>query len=91
MESLAATMAIVAGNDFSSDLGKLSVPTLLLMGESGNLGYAAPGNRALADEFLSRVPHAKLEVIAGGGGTYCMIEEPESTAEVALRFVRALD
>jgi pimeloyl-ACP methyl ester carboxylesterase len=90
IESLAATMAIVAGNDFTSDLDKIKVPTLLLMGESGNLGYAAPGNRALADQFLERVPHAKLEVIPRGGGTYCMIEEPQATAEAALRFVRSL-
>jgi pimeloyl-ACP methyl ester carboxylesterase len=90
IESLGATMAIVAGNDFSSDLGKIRVPTLVLMGDSGNLGYEAPGNRALAEEFLRRVPHATLARIPRGGGTYCMIEEPEATAKAVLEFVRGL-
>jgi len=90
IESLAATMAIVAGNDFSSDLAKLRVPTLVLMGQSGNLGYDAAGNRALADEFLRRVPHAELAVIPRGGGTYCMIEEPVATAAAATAFIRSL-
>jgi pimeloyl-ACP methyl ester carboxylesterase len=90
IESLGATMAIVAGNDFSADLGKLKMPTLVLMGESGNLGYEAPGNRALAEEFLGRVPHATLTRIPRGGGTYCMIEEPEATARAVLEFVRGL-
>lgn len=90
IESLGATMAIVAGNDFTADLGRIRVPTLVLMGESGNLGYEAPGNRALAEEFLRHVPHATLERIPRGGGTYCMIEEPEATANAVLRWVRSL-
>lgn len=90
MESLGATMAIVAGNDFTSELGKIKVPTLLLMGQSGNLGYDAPGNRALADEFLRHVSHAQLAVIARGGGTYCMIEKPKPTAAAVIKFVKSL-
>ena len=65
------------------------VPTLLLMGASGNLGYNSPGNRALADEFQQRIPHASLRVVPGGG-TYCMIEEPESTAEAVISWVQSL-
>jgi pimeloyl-ACP methyl ester carboxylesterase len=90
IESLAATMAIVAGNDFSSELGKIKVPTLLLMGASGNLGYDSPGNRALADEFQRLMPHAKLAVIPRGGGTYCMIEQPEATVAAVREFVASL-
>lgn len=90
IESLGATMAIVAGNDFTSDLAKITVPTLLLMGQSGNLGYDAPGNRALADEFLKHVSHAKLALIARGGGTYCMIERPRETAAAVSKFVESL-
>jgi pimeloyl-ACP methyl ester carboxylesterase len=90
IESLGATMAIVAGNDFTSELRKIKVPTLLLMGESGNLGYNAPGNRALADEFLREVPHAKLKLIPRGGGTYCMIEQPRATGEAVIEFMRSL-
>lgn len=90
IESLGATMAIVAGNDFTADLARIKVPTLVLMGESGNLGYETPGNRALAEEFLRHVPQATLERIPRGGGTYCMIEEPEATAAAVIRWVRAL-
>jgi pimeloyl-ACP methyl ester carboxylesterase len=90
IESLGATMAIVAGNDFTSELGKIRVPTLVLMGESGNLGYGAPGNRALAEEFLRHVPQAKLKLIPRGGGTYCMIEQPRATAAAVVEFVESL-
>jgi len=90
IESLGATMAIVAGNDFTSELAKLTMPTLVLMGQSGNLGYDAPGNRALADEFQRRVPHAKLAVIPRGGGTYCMIERPRATAAAVAGFIDGL-
>jgi len=90
IEALGATMAIVAGNDFTSELAKIKVPTLVLMGQSGNLGYDAPGNRALAEEFLQHVPHAKLAVIPRGGGTYCMIERPRETAAAVTAFVESL-
>ncbi len=90
IESLGATMAIVAGNDFTSELAKIKAPTLVLMGQSGNLGYDAPGNRALAEEFLSHVPHARLAVIPKGGGTYCMIERPRETAAAVREFVESL-
>jgi pimeloyl-ACP methyl ester carboxylesterase len=90
LESLGATMAIVAGNDLRADLEKIKVPTMLLMGESGNLGYAAPGNRALVDEFLQHVAHATLKVIPRGGGTYCMIEEPVATAQAVIEFICGL-
>ncbi len=90
METLAATMAIVSGNDFTSDLAKIKVPALVLMGESGNLGYKSPGSRALAEEFMRHVPQAKLALIPRGGGTYCMIEEPKATAVAAAEFIRGL-
>ena len=90
METLGATMAILSSNDLSADLDKLKVPTLLLLGESGNLGYANPGNRALADEFLRLVPHAMLKVIPRSGGTYCMVEAPEATAAAVLEFAATL-
>jgi 3-oxoadipate enol-lactonase len=90
IESMAATMAIVAGNDFTSELPKLKMPTMMLMGESGNLGYKSPGNRALADEFMRLVPHAISKIIPRGGGTYCMIEQPEATAKAVIEFVHSL-
>lgn len=90
IDTIAETMNIVSTNDFTSDLGKIEVPTLLLMGESGQLGYNAPPNRALADEFLQRIPHAELKLIPEAGGTYCMIERPKETADAVIEFVDSL-
>jgi len=87
--TLAATLAIVSASDLSADLDRIKVPTLLLLGESGTLGYASAGNRALADEFSRRVPHALLKVIPGSGGTYCMVEAPEATAAAVIEFATA--
>jgi pimeloyl-ACP methyl ester carboxylesterase len=90
IESLGAIMKIVAANDFGTDVNKLKMPTLLLMGRSGVLGYDNPGNKALADEFIQRAQQTKLKLIARGGGTYCMIEEPAATAAAALEFIASL-
>ncbi len=90
IESLGATMAIVAGNDFTSELRKIQVPTLLLVGESGQLGARSAGTKALIDQFMAEVPHATLVTIPKGGGTYCMIERPEETAAAAIEFVKGL-
>jgi pimeloyl-ACP methyl ester carboxylesterase len=90
IESLGAIMKIVAANDFGADVAKLKMPTMLLMGQSGVLGYDNPGNKALADDFLQRAPQTKLAVIPRGGGTYCMIEEPVATAQAVMTFIRSL-
>jgi pimeloyl-ACP methyl ester carboxylesterase len=90
IESLGATMAIVAGNDFTSELMKIKVPTLLLVGESGQLGAKSPGTKALIDEFMAEIPHAALKTIPKGGGTYCMIERPEETAAAVIEYVKTL-
>jgi len=90
IESLGETMAIVAGNDFTSDLAKIKVPSLLLVGESGQLGANSPGTQALVDQFRAGVPHAGLVTIPKGGGTYCMIERPEETAAAVIDYVKSL-
>lgn len=90
LSTLAETMRIVATNDFTSDVARLSCPVMVLMGDSGHLGYGEDGNRALADEFLRLATNAELKLIAGGGGTYCMIEEPAATAAAVIEFVRNL-
>lgn len=91
LETLAETMRIVATNDLTADVQRLSCPTLLLMGESGNLGHSSPGNRALADEFLALAPDAALKLIPDGGGTYCMIEEPRATAAAVIEYLNVFD
>ena len=88
--TLAETMRIVATNDFSADVARIKCPALVLMGDSGHLGYQAPGNRALADEFLALAPHAELKLIAAGGGTYCMIEQARASAQAVIEFISRL-
>lgn len=90
LSTLAETMRIVATNDFTSDVARVQCPTMVLMGDSGHLGYGEAGNRALADEFVRLAPQAKLELIADGGGTYCMIEQPEASAAAVTRFIDSL-
>jgi pimeloyl-ACP methyl ester carboxylesterase len=90
LNTLAETMRIVATNDFTSDVPRLQCPVLVLMGESGHLGYGEPGNRALAEEFLALAPEATLELVGDGGGTYCMIEQPEATANAVIAFIESL-
>ena len=90
LETLGETMRIVATNDLTSDVARIRCPILVLMGRSGNLGYGAPGNRALADEFLALAPHAELALIEDGGGTYCMIEQPEATAAAVIDYIESL-
>lgn len=90
LETLGETMRIVTTNDLTGDLPKLTVPCCVLMGRSGNLGYDAPGNRQLAEEFLRLVPHAHLQVIQQGGGTYCMIENPQLTADAVKQYIGSL-
>ncbi|MBC6428165.1 MAG: alpha/beta fold hydrolase [Cellvibrionales bacterium] len=55
IETIDEIMSICSTNDFTSDLAKITVPTLVLMGESGVLGTNNPANKALADEFLQHV------------------------------------
>ena len=90
IETLGQTMAIVAANDFTSELAKIRVPTLLLVGDSGQLGASSPGTRALIEQFMSHVPHATLTTIPQGGGTYCMVERPDETAAAVIDYVKSL-
>ena len=76
--------------DFSEQLHTIKCPTLVLMGDSGHLGYGEAGNRALAEEFIALAPNASLKLIADGGGTYCMIETPEATAAAVVEFINGL-
>jgi pimeloyl-ACP methyl ester carboxylesterase len=87
IENLNETLAIFANNDLTGDLRRIKVPTLLLLGDSGNLGAKTPAVRALVQEFRAHVRHAQVRTIPGGGGTYCMIEEPRATAAAVAGFL----
>ncbi len=88
IESLAKTMEIFGHCDLTSDVAKLTMPTLLLMGNSGQLAAKSPGTSELVEIFKSQCAHAEVALIESGGGTYCMLEEPEETAAVVVDWVK---
>jgi pimeloyl-ACP methyl ester carboxylesterase len=90
IESLAKTLEVFTHLDLTSDLEKIKVPTLLLLGDSGQLG----GKKAAVAEairlFRAHCPHAHLVQIPHGGGTYCMIEKPQESAQEVINFIKSL-
>jgi len=77
--------------DLTGDLERITdVPVLLLGGDSGQLGFDAPAVRVLLDEFLRAVPGAQVAKIAGTGGTYCVLEDPQESTRAAIEFIRAV-
>jgi hypothetical protein len=77
--------------DLTGDLaGITDVPVLLLGGDAGQLGLDAPAVRVLLDEFLQDVPGAQVAKIAGTGGTYCVLENPEESTRAAVEFIRSV-
>ena len=90
IESLAKTLETFAHIDLTSELGKITVPTLVLLGESGMLGYEMPSVTQLVTDFQAHCKHAKLVTIKDAGGTYCMYEKPKETAEAAKKFIKSV-
>jgi hypothetical protein len=77
--------------DLSADLPRLgAVPVLLLAGLEGSLGLRVPLVQHLTEQFRDGVPHAQTREIAGAGGTYCMLEKPEETAQAAIQYLSSL-
>jgi pimeloyl-ACP methyl ester carboxylesterase len=70
-----------------SELEKIKVPTLLLLGQSGMLGSEMQSVTELMDEFKQYCPHAETVTIPEAGGTYCMYEQPEKTAKALKEFI----
>src|SRR5262245_49171812 len=77
--------------DLTADLPRLhAVPVLVLGGRDGPLGLETPMIHRLAEEFRAAVPHAQTQVIAGAGGTYCMLEKPEETTQAVRTYLHAV-
>ena len=85
--SLAKTLETFAHTDLTADVAKLTMPVLVLMGNSGHLGAATANQKAAIETFTKQCPHAEVKLIDNGGGTYHMIEQPEQTAPVVIDFV----
>lgn len=90
IESLAKTLEVFSHLDLSSDVEKLKAPTLLLFGDSGKLGGKSAAMKDAVRLFQRLCPHSQVTQITDGGGTYCMIEKPQETAEAVVKFIREL-
>jgi len=89
LESLAKTAETFSHIDLASELEKLRVPVLLLLGDSSAIGLKNPHVAELAREFQERCAHAKLATIPDTGGTFCMYEKPEETARALTEFIKS--
>ncbi len=90
IESLGKTLDTFSYVDLTSELEKITVPTLLLLGESGGLGYDIPSVTQLVVDFRAHCKHAKLVTIKDAGGTYCMYEKPKESAAEVRKFIESL-
>ncbi|MFH0812461.1 MAG: alpha/beta hydrolase [Pseudomonadota bacterium] len=90
VESLAKTSETFSHLDLTSELEKVKVPTMLLVGNSGKVGSDNPSVGQLVKDFLEHCKHAKLVTIKDTGGTFSMYEKPEETAEAVKKFIKSL-
>jgi len=90
IESLAKTIETYSHFELSSELQKITVPVLLLLGESGLIGSKMPSVADLVNEFRSHCKHSQLVTIPDAGGTYCMFEKPKETAAAVKEFITNL-
>ncbi|MDX2143400.1 MAG: alpha/beta hydrolase [Rhodospirillaceae bacterium] len=88
LANFAETLDIFGRADLTADLGRMKLPMLLLLGESGTLGSARPNMQNTIAEVRKLCPQAELKTIPKAGGTYCVIEEPQATADAALEFLQ---
>lgn len=90
LDDLPAILGAFDGVDVSDDLRRTTVPVLALLGATGRMGAERSGTARAVAELQSLVPHAEVAVIPAGGGTYCMIEQPEATLAALEAFLGRL-
>jgi pimeloyl-ACP methyl ester carboxylesterase len=90
IESLAKTLEVFAHIDLTSDVGRIQVPTLVLLGNSGQLGGEMTSVAEAIRLFQEHCPQSQVVQIKEGGGTYCMLEKPHETAQAVIKFLRGL-
>ena len=90
IESLAKTLEVFTQIDLTSDLEKIKVPTLILLGDSGKLGGKTASMIEAIRVFRMHCPQSQVVQITDGGGTYCMIEKPQESAQVVRTFIKSL-
>lgn len=93
LDRLGEILEILGEVDLGEELAAWAsrkVPTLVLIGETGRMGIETRGTRRATDSFCDLVPHSELATIPAGGGTYCMIEQPEACADALTSWVSTL-
>jgi len=87
IDELGAILGALDGIDVSDDLRRIEVPVLALLGATGRMGAERSGTARALDELRSLVPRAEVAIVPGGGGTYCMLEQPDATLDALLEFM----
>ena len=82
MKALVECNRALTATDFRADLAKIEVPTLIVHGDRDKVVDVETG-RGLA----GRMPHARLEVLAGIGHVP-QLEEPRRVARLTEAFLR---
>ena len=87
-------MDVLSEVDLTSDIPKISCPTLLLMGQDSALNEDESMESAsfdkLVTEFLALKPDAETAAVKGAGSTYCMITKPKETTQFVIDFLKRL-
>jgi len=83
---IAACRALQAA-DFTEDLPRINVPTLVLTGEDDVMTPVDPGPSGIGSRGLAElIPGARLELLKGAGHTH-LFQQPRETADVILAFL----
>jgi pimeloyl-ACP methyl ester carboxylesterase len=90
LESLAKTLEVFSHIDLTSEISKLKMPVLVLLGNSGKLGGKTAAMTEAVRLFREQCAHCQVARIEDGGGTYCMIEQPQETARAVITFIKSL-
>ena len=90
IESLAKTLEVFTHIDLTRDLEKIKVPILILLGDSGKLGGKTASMIDAVRVFRMHCPQTEVVQIKDGGGTYCMIEKPQESAQAVNTFIKSL-
>ena len=90
IDELGAILGALDGIDVSDDLQRIEVPVLALLGATGRMGAERSGTARALEELRSLVPRAEVAIVPGGGGTYCMLEQPDATLDALLAFLAGL-
>ena len=90
IESLAKTSETFSHIDLTTELEKVQVPVMLLIGDSGMVGRRNPHVEELVKDFQEHCKQCQLVTIKDAGGTFCMYEKPEETAEAVKKFIKSV-